>query len=291
MSTANVREARPTGTSEAMTSPDAALVSIDHVGQDYVDGKKTRTVLDGVTFDVAPGEFVCIVGPSGVGKTTMLRCIAGLQQPTRGSIRIRGHQLNGPSPDVGLVFQNYDRSLMPWLNVRENVELPLRGRLDRRNRESRAVDALTEVGLEQHLDKKPWQLSGGMQQRVAIARALAFGAPLLLMDEPFASVDAQTRADLEDLTLRVQKDTGQAIIVITHDIDEAIYLANRVIVLGGKPASVRTEIRVDLDGNRNQVETKSQPRFGELRSQIHSLIRSVSQSTGAAEQPIPQVES
>ncbi|RYE43152.1 MAG: ABC transporter ATP-binding protein [Hyphomicrobiales bacterium] len=274
-----------------MTSPDAALVSIDHVGQDYVDGKKTRTVLDGVTFDVAPGEFVCIVGPSGVGKTTMLRCIAGLQQPTRGSIRIRGHQLNGPSPDVGLVFQNYDRSLMPWLNVRENVELPLRGRLDRRNRESRAVDALTEVGLEQHLDKKPWQLSGGMQQRVAIARALAFGAPLLLMDEPFASVDAQTRADLEDLTLRVQKDTGQAIIVITHDIDEAIYLANRVIVLGGKPASVRTEIRVDLDGNRNQVETKSQPRFGELRSQIHSLIRSVSQSTGAAEQPIPQVES
>ncbi|QYB04240.1 ABC transporter ATP-binding protein [Rhodococcus sp. USK10] len=274
-----------------MTSPDAALVSIDHVGQDYVDGKTTRTVLDGVSFDVAPGEFVCIVGPSGVGKTTMLRCIAGLQQPTRGSVRIRGHQLNGPSPDVGLVFQNYDRSLMPWLNVRENVELPLRGRLDRRNRESRARDALIEVGLEQHLDKKPWQLSGGMQQRVAIARALAFGAPLLLMDEPFASVDAQTRADLEDLTLRVQKDTGQAIIVITHDIDEAIYLANRVIVLGGKPASVRTEIRVDLDANRNQVDTKSQPRFGELRSQIHALIRSASHSTSAAEQPMPQVES
>lgn len=239
-----------------------------------------RTVIDGISFNVAPGEFVCIVGPSGAGKTTLLRCIAGLRSPSRGSVTVRGRKLSGPSRDVGLVFQNYDRSLMPWMSVRSNVELPLRGRMSRAERRNQSSAALAEVGLLQHQHKLPWQLSGGMQQRVAIARALAFGAPLLLMDEPFASVDAQTRAELEDLTLKVRNESRQAVILITHDIDEAVYLADRVIVLGGTPATIVEEISVGLGEYRDQITTKSIPLFAEIRARVHHLIRDASTTTG-----------
>lgn len=262
--------------SQAGATVDQALVKVDGLGHSYGQGHDARAILGELNFHVDRSEFVCIVGPSGSGKTTLLRCIAGLQAPTAGSIRIDGKPLQGPSEKVGLVFQNYDRSLMQWLSVRDNVELPLKGRMPRGERRERVEEALREVGLNGHESKKPWQLSGGMQQRVAIARALAFGAPLLLMDEPFASVDALTRSELEDLTLRVRADTRQSIIFITHDVDEAIYLADRIVVLGGTPTSVVAEVLVPLGSERNHVQTKARPEFGDLRKEIHALIRTAS---------------
>ena len=171
------------------------------------------------------------------------------------------------------MFQDYGRSLMPWLNVTSNVTLPLRGRYNKAERARRAEPALESVGLHNVGDRYPWQLSGGMQQRVAIARALVYQPQVLLMDEPFASVDAQTREDLEDLVLRVRDESGQAIVLITHDIDEAIYLADRVIVLGGKPASVHADLEVPLGRGRDQLATKARPEFLELRSTVHHLIQ------------------
>jgi NitT/TauT family transport system ATP-binding protein len=258
------------------------LVDAESITHQYTTKAGTRTVLNDISFTVAAGEFVCIVGPSGVGKTTILRIIAGLQRPTSGTVRINGHALAGPTSDVGLVFQDYSRSLMPWMSVRNNVTLPLRGRRTKDERASLAEAALAEVGLLSHQQSKPWQLSGGMQQRVAIARALAFGAPLLLMDEPFASVDAQTRSELEDLTLRVRADSGQAVLLITHDIDEAIYLSDRIIVLGGSPASVVTEVMVPFGRNRDQLATKGLPAFGKIRTEVHTLIQQASRAMSGA---------
>ena len=268
-------------------SATASLVEVRGVSHSYTTKAGTREVLHEVSFTVAAGEFVCIVGPSGVGKTTILRDIAGLQRVTSGEVRVAGSVLTGPSSDIGLVFQDYSRSLMPWMSVRDNVALPLRGRMPRAERAERVASAVHEVGLDGHEEAKPWQLSGGMQQRVAIARALAFGAPVLLMDEPFASVDAQTRADLEDLALRVRDDTGQAVILITHDIDEAIYLSDRIVVLGGRPASVVEQVEVPFGPVRDQLVTKALPEFGRLRAHVHMLIETASR---AMTQATPAVE-
>jgi NitT/TauT family transport system ATP-binding protein len=255
------------------------FVDVHDVGHDYPRGKTIHRVLDKVGFTAAHGEVVCIVGPSGVGKTTLLRSIGGLQRPTRGQVTINGAALDGPSSLVGLVFQDYSRSLFPWLSVLDNVTLPLRGRCSRAERTQRGRDALREVGLLDAETKRPWELSGGMQQRVAIARALVYQPAVLLMDEPFASVDAQTRAGLEDLVLRVRADLDQTVILITHDIDEATYLADRVIVLYGSPASVIAEIPVPLGTERDQVTTRSTPDFAQLRAEVHQFVRRGQQPT------------
>ena len=241
-----------------------------------------RNVLSSIDFEVRRGEFVCIVGPSGVGKTTLLRCLAGLQASTSGTVLIAGEPVTEPVPGVALVFQDYSRSLMPWASVLHNVTLPLRANgTGRAAAREEGLRALTLVGLDDvAAGMYPWQLSGGMQQRVAIARALAYNPALLLMDEPFASVDAYTRADLEDLMLRLQRELSLTVVLVTHDIDESVYLSDRVIALNGSPASVADIVEIPLGAERDQVGTKSTAQFGALRARVHALIRG---SRGSAE--------
>ena len=186
-----------------------AILEISGLGKTYGTGEKATHAVGDVSFSIEDGEFVCVVGPSGCGKTTLLKCIAGLLQPSRGEVVLHGKPVTSPPEEMALVFQEYGRSLMPWTSVRNNVLLPLRHKkLTRLERGGLVEEAVEAVGLARFLDHYPWQLSGGMQQRVAIARALAYQPAILLMDEPFASVDAQTRGDLEDLVLRVRERFG-----------------------------------------------------------------------------------
>ncbi|GGV44842.1 ABC transporter ATP-binding protein [Streptomyces spectabilis] len=258
------------------------MLDITGLSHRYDDGHQA---VDGVELFVDRGELVSIVGPSGCGKSTLLRCVAGLQRPSAGRITVGGRAVEGAVPDdLAVVFQDYTRSLFPWLTVRDNVALPLRRRgLDRAGRRARARDALAQVGLADTAAKYPWQLSGGMQQRVAIARALAYRPALLLMDEPFGSVDAQTREDLEDLLLAVRSgsaaDGGAAapdrmtILLVTHDIDESVYVGDRVVVLTGAPGRVHSELRVELPAPREQIGTRGLPEFVKLRAEVGRAVR------------------
>ena len=226
-----------------------------------------------VSFAVRAGELVSIVGPSGSGKTTLLRCVAGLERPTGGAVRLRGEPVNDVPDALGVVFQDYARSLFGWMSVRDNVDMPLhRLRLAREERRARVDGALAEVGLAAVADRYPRQLSGGMQQRLAIARAIAYRPDILLMDEPFGSVDAQTRADLQDLLLDVWQRHRSTVLLVTHDIDESVYLADRVIVLSAAPATVAADIPVGLPRPRDQVETRASAGFVALRAEVARLI-------------------
>lgn len=259
-----------------MTITDSSPVrlSVQGLAKSYQTKNGPVPVIADLTFDVRVGEVCCIVGPSGIGKTTLLKCLTGLQSITAGSASIDGQEIDGPPETMALVFQEYTRSLMPWLTVEKNVRLPLKHlRLSAEEREERISSALTAVGLAGAESKFPWQLSGGMQQRVAIARAIAYRPEVLVMDEPFASVDAQTRFDLEDLCLRIREQFGMTIVIVTHDIDEAVYLSDRVVVLGERPARVTEIIDIDFGGPRDQLTTRALPAFAELRSEIFEQIR------------------
>jgi NitT/TauT family transport system ATP-binding protein len=226
-----------------------------------------------VSFEVAKGEFVCIVGPSGAGKTTMLRCLSGLLSPTTGDVRFEGTPLQSVPDRLSVVFQDYSRSLFPWLTISRNVAVPLKvAGVGKQEREARIAEVLHAVGLGDVGKSYPWQLSGGMQQRVAIARALAHQPDMLLMDEPFASVDAQTRFDLEDLILQLRADFGITVVLVTHDIDEAVYLADRVVVLSSAPSRVSEIVDVPLGRPRNQLTTRSSETFAQLRSHLMQLV-------------------
>lgn len=258
-------------------------LQVNQLSKSYGIGNATVEIIRDLTFDVHSGEIVCLVGPSGVGKTTLLKCLTGLQGLTSGEARIDGRLIDKPPREMALVFQEYTRSLMPWLTVRKNVRLPLRHLgLDKTEEKKRIDDALLAVGLDQAHHKYPWQLSGGMQQRVAIARALAYQPEVLVMDEPFASVDAQTRFELEDLCLRIKDQFHMTIVLVTHDIDEAVYLSDRVVVLGHKPAIVTKILNIDLPGPRNQIQSRSLPEFSALRTEILTLIQEgkISTNTG-----------
>ena len=228
-----------------------------------------------VSFKLKEGEFVSIVGPSGCGKTTLLMCIAGLMETTSGHILLNGKKVNCPPKEMVLIFQNYTNSLFPWRTVFGNVLFALENQdISRTKKNEIAEKTLQSVGLADFTKHYPWELSGGMQQRVAMARGLAYGSDIILMDEPFASVDAQTRVDLEDLLLTVWERYSKTILFVTHDIDEAVYLSNRVIVLSKRPSVILETISVDLKRPRSQLQTKGDERFIRFRNRIYGLIRS-----------------
>jgi len=246
----------------------------------YRSGAREVEALRDLTFTVDNGDLVCLVGPSGCGKTTLLRCIAGLLDPSGGTISLDGHEVSGPPPGLAMVFQEYGRSLFPWMSVRDNVELPLKQKkLPKARRAALVEQALNAVGLEGTETAYPWQLSGGMQQRVAIARAVAYEPRVLLMDEPFAAVDAQTRADLEVLVRALWQRLKVTVLFITHDIDEAVYLGRRVIMLSSSPTVVQDEITVDLPAARDQLHTRADPRFTELRTHVYEQIQAAKRGT------------
>ncbi len=264
----------------------AALLDVAQVQKTYTGQGRTVEAVRDLTFSVGNGELVCIVGPSGAGKTTLLKVIAGLLEPTSGSVVLDGTPVTGPPPSMAVVFQEYGRSLFPWMTVEGNVELPLKQKKLARERRAELVrDALEAVGLSEAHAAYPWQLSGGMQQRVAIARAVAYQPQVLLMDEPFAAVDAQTRADLEDLIRSLWHKLGVTILFVTHDIDESVYLGERVLVLSSSPTVIMEDLTIDLPDERNQLDTRSSPRFAELRHHVYEQIQLAKHRRGG--DPVP----
>jgi NitT/TauT family transport system ATP-binding protein len=248
------------------------LLRVDQLTKIYGKGADAHVAFENMSLKVNRGELLTVVGPSGCGKTTFLKCIAGLIKPTSGAVTLEGTVVDTVPGNLGFVFQEYGRSLFPWLTVQRNVEFPLRGRVEDKERLEIVDESLTAVGLKKFANRYPRQLSGGMQQRVAIARALAYRPRVLLMDEPFGSVDAYTRAELEDLTLAIRERFDVTILLVTHDIDESVYLGDRVVVLSGSPGRVVSEIDVDLPRERNQVDTRSHPNFVRIRSQVAEKI-------------------
>jgi len=252
----------------------SSMLEVRHLRKVYAGTSRTVEAIQDVSFAVGQGELVCIVGPSGAGKTTLLKCIAGLLAPTSGEIVLEGEPVLEPPPAMAVVFQEYGRSLFPWMTVHDNVALPLKHKkIDASRREKLVRDALAAVDLKGVDNAYPWQLSGGMQQRVAIARAVAYEPHVLLMDEPFAAVDAQTRADLEDLIRVLWRRLRVTVLFVTHDIDESVYLGQRVLVMSHAPTVIMEDVTIDLPDERTQLETRSLARFGELRKHIYSKIQ------------------
>lgn len=230
-------------------------------------------VLDDVAFEVRDGEFVSIMGPSGCGKTTLLRVLGGLLRPDPQSrVTCQGRPVEDPPDGVMMVFQNYSASLLPWRTVAKNVALGIEGRVPEDEQRERVTEALEMVGLADRAKDHPGQLSGGMQQRVQLARALAMRPSVLLMDEPFGALDAMTKAALEDELLRVHERTGATVIFVTHDVDEAVYLSDRVLVLQGSPATVAVEVEVGCPRPRDQLKTKESEEFLAARHRIFELV-------------------
>jgi ABC-type nitrate/sulfonate/bicarbonate transport system, ATPase component len=248
--------------------PERPRVRVDGVGQAYETPQGVVRALEGISFDVETGEFVCVVGPSGSGKTTLFRVIAGLEEPTAGAVFLGGDRVQSPGPDLGLVFQEYH--LFPWRTVSENVGFGLEKQGTPDDRRRRRVRELLElVGLDEFADSYPRDLSGGMKQRVALARALAVDPDLLLMDEPFGAVDAQTKRMLQTQLLDIWSETGKTILFVTHDVEEAVKLADRIIVMAADPGRIRETVEVGMDRPRS----RSDAAFGAHYERVLDLIQ------------------
>jgi NitT/TauT family transport system ATP-binding protein len=250
------------------------ILDIQGLSKSYrqAGGETTQAVGD-ITCAVEAGEFVSFVGPSGCGKTTLLMSIAGLLAPSAGRVVVNGKEVAGPPPDLVLLFQEYNKSLFAWRSVLGNVRFGLEARGKRSADAERKARALVElVGLKGFEKHYPWELSGGMQQRVAIARALAYEPQVLLMDEPFGSLDALTRLELEDALLAIWAELKTTILFITHDIEEAIYLSDRILVLSRRPSRITEEISVPFLRPRDQLSTRAEARFMEIRNDIYRKI-------------------
>src|SRR5690606_19761297 len=241
---------------------DAPVIAFDRVTLAYAG----RTIVSDLSLAVGRGEIVCIIGPSGCGKTTALRMAGGLVKPDAGAVRLLGEKLTQPRRDVAIVFQDYGKALLPWRTAAGNVSLALEAaRTPARERQDRIHALLEKVGLHGHADKYPTEMSGGMQQRLQIARCLAQEPSVLLMDEPFGALDAMTRQTLQDETLSIVAETGATVFFVTHDLEEAIYLGDRVIGLLPNPGRIGTVAEVGLPRPRNQLETREMPEFLHLR--------------------------
>ena len=249
-----------------------AKISLRGVGKTFSSRGRQVTALDDITFDVHGGEFLVVVGPSGCGKSTLLDLLAGLGEPTTGAILVDGAPVTGPGLDRGIVFQQY--ALLPWRTAQANVEFGLEAKgVPHRERAERARQFLDLVGLSGFADRYPHELSGGMKQRVAIARSLAFDPDVLLMDEPFAALDAQTRDGLQDELVRIWEQTGKTIVFITHGIDEAVYLGQRVAVMTSRPGRIKQIIDIPLQSRTASEDLRSDPTFARYRHEIWSMLR------------------
>lgn len=248
----------------------APKVQIIGLTKEFQTRGGTVLAIENIDLSLAENEFVSLVGTSGCGKSTLLSIVAGLQEPTRGSVLASGRPVDGPGRDRGVVFQTY--TLFPWLTARENVEFALRDEpLSRAARRQRAIELLALVGLEQFADAHPSQLSGGMKQRVAIARALSYRPSILLMDEPFGALDALTRRLMQELLTQVWEQHRLTVLFVTHDVEEAIYVSDRVLVMTNRPGQIKTEIKVDLPRPRT-AEIAASTQFGELKGRVLAAI-------------------
>ena len=253
---------------------DAGLIEIDRVTIIFGKGRKAHKAVEETSIRIEPGEFVCILGPSGCGKSTLLNSVAGYVRPHSGQVRVDGEIVSGPGPDRGMVFQQY--SLFPWKTVKDNVAFgPRLAGKSHAAAESIASTFLDMVGLSRFASRYPTELSGGMQQRVGIARALANYPRVLLMDEPFGALDAQTRQMMQENLLNIWSEFGTTVLFITHDIDEAIFLADRVLIMSAGPGRIIAEFAVDLPRPR-MPEVTAEPAFAELKRQCIARVRAES---------------
>lgn len=250
-------------------APASPILSVSDL--DFTVG--SLNILQNISMSVHEKEFVCIVGASGCGKTTLLRMMGGLLTPTSGSVLYRGQPVSGPQPELAVVFQDYGRALLPWRTVAGNVELALEARRVPKNERADIIhDMLSRVGLAERADAYPMQLSGGMQQRLQIARCMAQAPQVLLMDEPFGALDAMTRQTLQDEVARLCSDAGVTVVFITHDLEEAIYLGDRVISMDKHPGRLSETLEIALERPRNQLTTREDERFLAYRHRLFNLL-------------------
>ena len=266
----------------------AARIAFDRVSVEYPSRRGPLRVVDDVSYSIGDGEFVAVIGPSGCGKTTMMNIVAGFVKPTSGRVLLDGKPIAGPGPDRGVIFQDY--GVFPWLTVRQNIAFGLT--LDANRVAAGERDAICDrymalMGLTDFADAWPKMLSGGMRQRLALARAYAVRPQFLLMDEPFGALDAQTRTAMQDLLLQVLATEGKTVMLITHSVEEAIYLASRIVVMSARPTRIREEIRVPFTYPRTESlhETRE---FNELRSHVRDLV--MQEYAAQAEQAAHSIE-
>lgn len=261
---------RPNGNGHAAPRTGQTRIRLNDVTLSY----GALQIIGGITAEIGAGETVCVIGPSGGGKTTLLRMLAGLAQPTTGSVELDGRRLTGPDRSVAIVFQDYGKALLPWRNAAGNVSLALEARdCPKAERPAIIRSLLDKIGLGKHADKYPREMSGGMQQRLQIARCLAQEPKVLLMDEPFGALDAMTRQALQDEVLGLVASTGATMVFVTHDLDEAIYLGDRIIALQPNPGRIGRIVDVNLAHPRDQLTTREDPEFLRLRRELYDLIK------------------